>query len=487
MDNSFAHTTFIPRSTTTNSTYELTQSLYHFYNDEHAESNVQFSIKPFYSRSRKDSKVEQFLTNHGQPAAIREDGSGVFNPEWINLIAQNAEAPYASDVIINRVRQTYGAVFTGFVNVNCNWWIGFNTAVMAARHRTYFCETPTGGPANLYSAAPYFSPNVAPVLLKENANMLDALSNPELEFGRVCCCQKQTQFDDIQFKLGYMAWDCDYYAGSVYGVMTFPLSKMWNNNCVFEPRIGMNNWGIGLGANGDMGLLECHNLHWLWDVKYIWNLPHREVRLFDLCSNGDYSRYLQLVQPQFAQPLPPLAVGFPNNYLGSNILAMDAKVHNRGELNFWTALHYERCGWTAEVAYNLWYRQRQCVEVVKPFAVGEYGIRALGIVPATTASTATINESPLAAAGTAGALVPDTIVVNEVTFPNPIYLSPANINQQSAAHPRSISNTIVGSLGYNADWACHDWYLAINGGYEFGYRENALSGFLVWGTIGVDF
>lgn len=466
--NCIGHTTFIPRSITTNATLELTQSLYHLYNDEHPETPWQIIVKPFYQRTRKDAKVHQFTSNSDQAiVTFAENGSANFNPQWLNLVNVDASNPYASSVIINRVRSTYGAVFTGFFNFDkwaCGWWSAVNTAVLTARHTTYQCETQTGGQANLLSSIPTATERI----LVQNATIADAFYNPELEHARVAKSPLiNSQFDDIQWKTGYTALRTQRIVSSLYGVIVFPLSKIWNNEYTFEPRIGHNNWGIGAGLNGDYTCHARQNIHWLFDVKYLWFLPYQETRVHDLTTNGHLSGYLQLVQPQ---------INLTASSLGTSILAFQDNIHPRGEINFWTSLHYERCGWQLECAYNLWYRQSERVEMSKTFPYGVYAISAIGASPAATASTAHVNQS-ITGSG-AGLLVPDTTTT---------YLSPADISVESAAHPASLSNTIVGSLGYTQQSGCYDIFAAINGGYEFGRHENALNGFLIWLTLGTDF
>jgi hypothetical protein len=206
----------------------------------------------------------------------------------------------------------------------------------------------------------------------------------------------------------------------------------------------------------------------MMDFKYRYIFKARERRSIDLCSNLDWSRYLLLAN--ISDPITPIPA--------INILTTDVHVTPRSEVNFWTALHYERCDWGFELGYNLWWRQREKVSLDGVPAIADLGIFDLAgaaVLNPTSASTATISQS-------VGGTNP---VVSDPTF---VTLTIADLNLESAQHPRAVSHKVYAGGDYRCCWCQNEILVGVVGSYEFaGTKRNALQQWAIFGKLGISF
>lgn len=444
-------TFFVPRSITTDSVFELSLSNYHRYHDDN-ESRAQFYIKPFVMQStNKKSLARYFLPNNAQCITLDESGQGNVDPLWFSLISP-AGSSYSSNVFLAPVRTAAGGIFTFYMFLNDCWWFGLNTTVMHAKNDLKVCECRRSKSGTC--------PGIA--------NACQAFNNPTWCAGKLpCCAQGKTGLDDIQLKIGYDFMRCDDNHASIYVVGTIPTSRKQKSKVLFEPLVGSNQGSLGIGFDGDYRISTCdtHNLSVMADLKYRYVFSATERRSFDLCKNGDWSRYLLVVTqtaPAFSLP-------------GINLLTLPVKVKPGSTIDFWLALHYQRCALNVEIGYDLWWRQAE--KICKKCCIPEtFGIQTLALCtpPITSASTANISQ----AATGSNATVSDAVFTP---------ITNADINLNSAAHPHAISNTLYIDVGYTYDQNdCRSWLVGLGSSYEFA-NKNALAQWAIWATGGVAF
>ena len=448
-------TFFTPRSISLDdSTFELALTNYDRYHGDNDDSWLNFYVKPFYQRSRKGCDLARyFLPNNQRCVTLSEDGTGDLDSLFFNLISP-AGTFYNSTVCLSPRRTTYGAVFTFYANLDClcdKLWLGINFAAMGAKHDLHVCETGS----------------VAPGTLSGFTDACDAFNNPEWTAGRLACRSlKRSGVDDIQLKLGYDYCSNEDSHGTIYLVTSIPTGKRPRSCYLFEPIVGSKHGSLGLGFNGDYTFNVCddHNLTLMGDIKYRYVFRATERRSFDLI-NGDWSRYLPLVSSATPVLLTP----------GINAFTLNAEVTPRSTINLWTAVHYDYCNWNFELGYNFWWRQAEKVCIKCPLAsdIGILDLAGICSGTATSANAATIAQSII-----------NNIALSDGTFTD---LTTSLLNQNSAAHPRALSNKIYASIGYNTECYCHPILLGINGSYEFGHRCAALSQGAVWGTVGISY
>lgn len=452
-----SHTFFTPRQVTTDPTMELALTDYNIYHPTN-DSRYQFYIKPFFQQSTKKSKLAQyFLPNNVCAAAVREFGNGDINPLWFNVIAP-AGTYYSSTLTLRPEYRTFGGVFTFYMDLGCDAWLLANTAAMGAESKSGICEynfTSTGDAGTISGFA----------------NMIQALNNPAWCFGKITCqTLKKGGLDDIQIKIGRNYFNCDGGHIAPYFVFTIPTGTKPKVHYLFEPLVGSKHASIGLGLNGEYihNICDGHDVSLLGDLKWRYAFKATERRSFDLCGNGDWSRYLLVVQqsqPLFTSP-------------GINYFTQDVVVKPKNTIDLWLAAHYAYCNWDLEVGYTFWWRQKQginfgCANCKLGSYTGIFDMAAVCSQVITTASTATIAES-----------IANGSVVNDGIF---VPISQNNFNLNSAAHPKAISNKLYLAGDWKNDTLCGcPVLLGLGASYEFG-NNSALSQWGIWGNLGIDF
>ena len=466
-------TFFNPRQVTFDSTFELALANYDMYHPLECDTNcygVHLYATPFYQKSRKSCAFARYFLPNGKCAInVRQDGTGDVDPLWLQLSGQPGTS-FSSIFAINPERKSAGVVLTARIDFNnwsdcfCNLWLGINTAIVHANHAMNVCENPSSNenPSGQLTCPP-------------NSTFGTALSSPSLTAGKVSFTSlKKTGLDDIQLKLGYDWYycGCDDLSSHItpYLVAGIPTGKRPSSEFLFEPLVGSKHGSFGVGLNADAQLWECDAtiVTWMVDVKYRYAFKAKERRSYDLCLNLDWSRYLLLANS--AATLTPIP--------GINILTTDVNVTPRSEINFWTALHYERCSWDFELGYNLWWRQQEKVSLSQHPAISSLGIFDLagaGVLNAVSASTANISQG-------VGGTNP---VVSDATF---VPLSITNLNLHSAEHPRALTHKLYAAFDYRNCWCDKPVLLGVGGSYEFARpRANALEQWAVFGKLGITF
>ncbi|MCX5922124.1 MAG: hypothetical protein NTX86_02245 [Candidatus Dependentiae bacterium] len=451
-----SHTFFTPRQITTDPTFELALTDYDMYHGD--KNDFQLSVKPFYQRSTQGKKSAAFFLPHNKCCvAVRENGTGDINPLWFNVISASGTL-YSSTLCCAPQRTTYGGVLTFYANFN-RWldglWLLANTAIMGATHTMHVRETDRTENGTI----PDFT------------NMCDGFNNPDWCAGKIKCCGEKTKagLDDIQIKIGY-DFDCpkvDHIA--LYGVLTIPTGNRPTSYYLFEPLVGSKHVTLGVGLNADYVLCEREDNSWtiLGDCKYRYAFSAHERRSFDLCDNGDWSRYLLVVDQ--SQPL--------NSLPGINYFTLPTKVTPRSTVDFWLALHHRHCNWDIEIGYDLWWRQKEkvalrcCNNALSNNTIGIYDMSGVCGTNQTSASTATIAQS-------FGTVVSDAIFVP---------LTVSDLNLSSAAHPNVLTNKIYAAIARPYAFRCFAGLFGLGGSYEFAQHNAAFNQWALWADVGLAF
>ncbi|MDR3647214.1 MAG: hypothetical protein P4L22_06750 [Candidatus Babeliales bacterium] len=418
------------------------------------------------TRKCQQRAAEYFLPNNKQVITIAETGPADVDSLWLTVMAPVGES-YSSTLTLNPERSMIGGYLTYHQDFErfAGTWFEANFAAYSVKHNLNPVEKLTdGGVKGTVPGA---------------ATALQYLGGNQLNYGKISSCNLENSgMDDIELKFGYNYYNC---AGTghlgLYVQTLIPIAEKPNARFLFEPLIGRAHWGLGAGTNLASKFIERENtsLVWMGDVSWYYLFKSKEKRSFDL-NNGNWSRFMRGVTT--TDTTFPLI----------NSLTQTVDVTPRNVVNFWTALHFQRCNWHLEAGYNLWYRQCEKISLnangcSAPCAVnlvntanaapfGTFGILNLNnVCIPITASNATINQ-------------PRTSVVSNATFV-PIQLT--DINLSSAAHPRVLTNKFYGSVAY--DFTIHQRPLnvGLSASYEFTNNKNALEEWAVWGNFGVEF
>ncbi|CDK30572.1 hypothetical protein [Candidatus Babela massiliensis] len=455
-DYASSRTIFIPRLLTTNSMLDLPLGNYQFYhNAQCPEDKAFFDIQAsyFHLRSRKECELAAyFLPNGRRCISVREDGSGDVGSLWLGLISADG-TQFDSRVCLSPRRKVDGGFFNFYFDFNtwlCGTWLSIAFAAMRVEQNICIKESCVENTGTLDNAC----------------NATQALNNSEWCAGRFCPnTMVRTGVDDVQFKLGWNYYFCNQDHFGIYFVATAPTGHRTRNLFIFEPLVGTRFGSAGVGFNSDYTVYDFGNqaLHWMADLKYRYEFSYCTRRLFDLCKNGPWSRYLLVVSPDQPSMTEP----------GVNYFARRVRATPRNTVDFWTALHYNCCEYHFEVGYDLYWHQAEKVCLAncenQSLCVGIYDI------------SGDCQGNPVSA--TCNANISQTVVNAgcNVAPSDPMFvpLSTSDLNLSSGAMPKAMTHTVYGALSYNTEFWCMPLMLGFVGMYEFAHSNTA---FEQWGV-----
>ncbi|MCL4361643.1 hypothetical protein M1446_04800 [Candidatus Dependentiae bacterium] len=446
---------FVPRSTTRDSTLELSQSNYFFYHNEDRCAKYRpwfyYFFSPFVQRSFNDKDLAKyFLKCNKSCLSIREDGLGDVGSLWFAAMTPIGSF-FNSTYSVRPVRTAYGVYFNMYFDLCYGLWAGIEAAAMGVHHNLKPCENVTS-PAGSICNFKTFS---------------DAIDNCEFKAGRFTKCKlTKGGVDDIQVKFGhnYYFREDDHFGS--YLVLSIPTGERQSSQFAFEPLIGSRHVGLGFGLNADFNLYGCedHSLNWMFDFKYLYLFQARQKRLFDLCANGDWSRYLQVVKNQ-----PTSLQGLA----GVNFFSQEVKVTPQSDINFWTAFHYQHCEYNFEFGYNLWWRQKEKICQICPNpSVAIANLPGFPTFQGGSASSANISQ----------AILPPNQIPTDSTF-----TTVGNFNFNSGKTPAVLTHKLYASFAYDYFMCSHPAIVGITTACEFATgcnKRNALEQWQIFLTLG---
>lgn len=447
---------FVPRTITTDLAYTNLLNFWHRHHMEKSKKLI-YAGTFLYQQSRKSSDLgSTFLrgsvsstSNSSSSCAtscrsncinVTQDGSGNVNSYWLGLANNNPANPFASTFCVSPERRTlgyYGYFYFDLSDWVCGLWFDASSAIINVRHTLNCCEQ--GNTATACAGV---------------GSVAQALNNPIYQFGKFNCsdCEidrHRTGIDDIQLRLGYERnWCNDKHIGGIYAIGTIPTGDEMNAEYIFQPTVGTRHASVGVGIEGECQLwnhgCEDRQLAFMFDANYRYAFKRSERRTFDLCKNGQFSRFLLVVdQANPAAPMP-----------GVNFFTQPVDVTPRSTAQAWLALHYAHCDYNVEIGYNFFWRQQEKLNNCNSCFTNTIGIYQLGCPGqnCTTASTATIAQGP-------------NQIVADATF---VTLTQNDLNLNSAAAGSALSNKFYIAAEINrCAYDCLDWFAAVGGSYEF--------------------
>lgn len=404
-----------------------------------------FSAKPIYVQSVGSKFQRYFTINHQETLNVQEDGSGDIGSLWLNVISPDGTF-YSSTLAFNPKRQKYGSMLYCAVDIGHHWQIAVNTALVAERHKLNATET---NRQNLGTVDGY-------------TTILESLENPARLYGKIYGVQHAVGLDDIQVKFLYSARKSDHSWVDIYVLLGIPTGKATKATYLFEPQVGSKHAQLGAGVDVRYDLVAKDTLSWtlLGEAKYRYAFKAHEMRSFDLTANGQWSRYMLLVNED-------------DKYLSFsaiNDLTFRAQVEPRSSLDIYLASQVRVKKFHVEAGYDFWLRaeEKTTLNGVTLSAVGIADLLGMANLDPESASTANISQ---------GVAAGPNQMVSDVAF---VSLQTADINLRSGAAPRSISNTIYGSVGYHDDIYSHPVEAVLGASYEIGTNVNVPNAVSVW-------
>ena len=372
-------------------------------------------------------------------------------PSSFVLMSNNTLADYNSTVTFSPTLTQSGALFHWYSDFD-NMFVDARTALVQTKTKVAIEEIGGGNGVN-------------PSIL----NTQQAFSQSDWNYGKIGQAQHVVGLDNIELRLGgvYKATsDASTYdllfAG--FGILEAPTGSGTKAEWLFEPQVGTNHWGLGLGFEALMS--GDDDIKFMIAGNYRYLIPAWETRSFDLVDNGQWSRYLA-VQDTYGLPTAPATLGLP----GINYFTQQAYINGRSELNLYLRLQKQFKSAYFEMSYNFLCVQKETIGTIKAITPG-YGIYALtgpagGSGGVTTSSTATINQD----------------VTTLDTLGSPIEVSTNNFDKLSAAQSTYATNNVTARLEIHNNNIIYGFGASI----ESALSASAISTWSVWAQFGILF
>ena len=434
-DSNAARSIYVPRQLSYNPVYENALT-YHQKNMKEDWCYL-VSVKPVYAQTLGSKLDKYFSINQQSCMAVRENGSGNIDSLWLQNISSNPSY-YSSILSFSPVSRTGGAVMFFQTQLPWSLALSIDTALVYTNNTMNIVEKNITNPGT-----------------SRFKSVQQALASSDYCFGRICGNRGTTGLDDIQVKLIKDIRDSECYHWDVYGLLGIPTNKGSKAHYLFEPLVGSKHVQLGLGTTGYANLVDndCGTLSLQGEVKYRYAFGAHERRSFDLCKNGQWSRYMLVVNQDDLYTAVPAV----------NALTFETKVTPRSSLDVYAGLHFEYEHVQIELGYDFWYRSAEhvCPNVCKNIAqLGIADLVGIAQLNPRTASTANISQSVAAGSNQ---------MKSDASF---VPLSASDINYASGANPRVMSNTIYLSLAGDYEWCGHTVQVGLNASYERGTNAN---------------
>ncbi len=432
-------TFFRPRTITTDLTYRNSMTFYQRFRGDASCTFFTFDSTFIYQKNRKATRIGRGFFGQN-PINVAQHCSPLNS---LNLCLESKQPEgFCSLVRFSPKRKLFAWLPQFIFHLDCfcsGLWADMAFAVVRADHKICFYEqiTTPGETCN-----------------KKVQEALDKLAIfPEHT--------KHTGVDDIEVRLGYTIPYCDDDIFSLYLLGSIPTGKKFDNSRFFQPIVGSRNGGFGTGIMFDSTLWYSENTDseclLMMELKYQHKFDNKECRMYDLC-NGPLSRFL-LVAPE-TNPFDSTS--------GVPFLRTDTHVEPKNTLDWWLSVHFERCSWGLEIAYNLFWRDKENVSPCS-FDFENHGIfDNTRLLNKTSHSDACISDG-------FGVGTPDK------TF---VLLTSGNVNTNSAAAKEALSHTFSGVVTYANVWCDYPYSLAFAARYELAGANEHTSTLENWGIFG---
>ncbi len=459
-------------------------------------------IVPFGGKSTKGDRLARYFMPYCLDEILVSEAQGV---EGTTVLANQLNIYTANGDFQSRVsfdpRHTFAGVGLNYVQkfyetcAGNAWWFGISLPIEHVKNSMNLCETVINDGGGAITTTPDF-----PVV----GNVTEAFQQPSWQYGRIgggtitpaeqttgCCntsssvtnnCGKmsKTGVADLELLLGsdWLMTECASLS-SWFGLLV-PTGTRVKGVQVFEPVIGHNHhWGILLGANAgfDVWHHPCkeRSIRYELDMNWWFMFSRDEVRSFDLI-NKPWSRYMQVYLSQADATAAAAAVA-PYNVIqatpGINLFTQQVKVKPGFQRTINSALVYTACRLEAEVGYNLFVRESECVKLKCVFPEGAALKSLLGA--GQTDGVQIIGDNYLNV--NADALI--NYSQNIITA--------ADLDLESASSPSQFLSTFYGALGYRMDEREYPMIFGLGGSYQWSRDNNGMNRWMIWGKAAVSF
>jgi len=476
-----SQTAFVPRSAAEDLTLELAlngfETTHNYYKQDHykrphKKSMISFQGKTFYQGSKNDEDLARyFLLSDKTELKLIEQGGGDISPNWIGIrgisggAVDTAIGQYHSSISIRPKRETVGFTINHNQDLSMmikNLWLEFYIPIIQVTHKINFREYNTGEATIIDDATFPFK------------NALDAFNNPNWLYGRISTSKRRYfGLSDFQIKLGYdILTNYSKSHWGVYGDLLLPTNDGTKADYLFEPIIGSNHYGLGLGTNFDFTLLkgDKEKIYVLGDLKWRHLFSATEKRSFDLKNNGQWSRYLMIAHQN---PSTPTRAIDADNHPGINYFTRDMKVKPKDRLDLLIALHGKFDHFHAELGYNLWAKSSEKVSLKSEWNEN------IGIFDPTTAIAGAVTSSSIANIST-----PFNGITHDTDF---VKITQNDLDLDSARCKSAFTQKFYLGVSWNYKTFNMPCMIGIGSAYEIADRNTAFDQWSAWMHSSISF
>lgn len=259
-----------------------------------------------------------------------------------------------------------------------------------------------------------------------------------LKYGKICSSQTLSGLAALEIVFGYDFLRRERSHIGINFRASAPTGSRPKGKYFFEPRIGCGkNWRIGFGLTGHTRLWEKDGEQELamWvEANFTNMLKAHQVRSFDLCPNGFFSRYILAKEFDedgiFTEHMLPVI----------NFTTLECNVHCSIVVDMVFMCAYSYNDFTFDIGYNGWIRSKEKISLRQCIAPNRYGLKGVqfAVNPIThqpdntTERFANIYET--------GPIVSDGLF--------PVFITTADINIKSAASPLLITQKLFWNFSY---------------------------------------
>lgn len=426
-----------------------------YYEDHYGATYMQ-AISYYQQSSPEDTKLDQyFLMKHKNELTVKGDDVTKINrdirAEWLYLPAN-----FNGDFTLNPEQKQFGCLFEVRRDIKGaipwdmfdNFWLGAFVPIVVVKNKLNlsqsFVQTSTTYPHTV----------------------LQALANREFIYNKMLDCSSNVGFSEIRLMLGGRFATANTLQLATRSSVSFPLGKP-TEACQFFPATR--------GFNGHLGFEQALNTQFQINCsdtcKFLFFADFSTLFLFSATENRSidligkpYSRYLLLNKKTGETNIP-----------GINILTPRVKVKPHNIFELATGFRLKQGHLEAQVAYNLWGKGSDKIELRCEWDKS-YGIAAApGIVQPDgtpgTASNSTIAEQA----------APDRDKEGNLKF---IAIDERDLDFKSAADRGTLTNSIDAAVGWIHDGEKVDGFIGFGGFIELPLNNAALKQWGAWFKIG---
>jgi len=463
--------------------------------------NGALQIVPFGGKSTKGDRLARYFLPNCLDELTVNEAEGI---EGTNVLARQlniytANGNFQSTVSFDP-RHTFYGVGINYVQkfyetcAGNAWWFGISLPIEHVKNSMSLCETVINDGGGAITTTP---------LLPVVANVTQAFQQPSWLYGRIGggsvtdnttpgCCNNSTSLNngcdrnsktgvaDLELTIGSDWINTECASLSSWVGLLIPTGTRVKGEQVFEAIVGHNrHFGILLGSNVGFDVWQhpCkdRSLRYELDMNWWFMFSRTETRSFDLV-NKPWSRYMQVYLSQADATAASIAA-FPSNIVqgtpGINLFTQDVKVKPGFQRTINSALVYSACRLEAELGYNLFVRESECVRLKCAFPEGAALKSLSGLGFTDSVQQIDNNFTNLNA---------DALVNYSQNI-----ITAADLDLESASSPSQFLSTFYGALGYRLDEREYPMIFGLGGSYQWSRDNTGMERWMIWGKAAVSF